>query len=73
MVEPAFMNRQTGRRVLLLLWPACRITNELQTVWSVQVTGESPSPAGLSFRPVYTAGYIPDISPQFNLDSSMLN
>ena len=40
------------------------------------------TPAGLSsdlllpgyhLRPGHTAGYIPDISPQFNLDLSMLN
>ena len=28
MIRPS-INRQSGRRVLLLLWPACRITNEL--------------------------------------------
>ena len=30
-------------------------------------------PSGLRLRPGHTVGYIPDISPQFNLDLSMLN
>ena len=67
------MNRPLGHQVLSLLAPACRITNESWTAKCQRAAGEPPSPAGLYFRPIYAAGYIPDISPQFNLDLSMLN
>ena len=38
-----------------------------------RVINETPNPSQVTSQPGHTAGYIPDISPQFNLDLSMLN
>ena len=65
-----------GLGPLSSVWPAVGAIIKSPGSWVANLPAgydEASSPAGSYSRPGHTAGYIPDISPQFNLDLSMLN
>ena len=76
-LKPAHHNvsRPSGLWALLSIWPARRVTNESVILGGLSVNRQAPggSPVSRQLPPGHTEGYIPDISPQFNLDLSMLN
>ena len=76
------INRPTGPWALSSIWNTRRVTNESSGSWIVipvnrqtrkspilwRFTNETPSPAGLYFRPVYAAGYIPDTAQEYYIE-----
>ena len=65
-----------GLGPLSSVWPAVGAIIKSPGSWVANLPAgydEASSPAGSYSRLGHTAGYIPDMSPQFNLDLSMLN